>query len=1500
VDPQLTAREQLRLVRDVDLQSLAHDDVPYDAIARAVSTDGPTGGDPLISVLLVHQEALGELGSGTMAASGLHVEVMGESNTLVAAKYDLEVVLSDVADGQLDVGMVHGPGVSRKLAAAILSGFCAALAALAHRPDERFPQPTDLIEASSIPDTARPASEASRSQATSPADPDRELEELVISAFGDVIGWDSGVIDRDANFFDLGGTSLAATRVVSAVADEVGGSVPVRWLFEAPTPALLAAQLNRATDRTIDVLPPLTGDGSPPDIGPAPLSPAQQRLWLVHKMMPELALYPVPVVVAIPPGIGTEQLAAAWRAVCQRHAPLRTFYPEIDGVPYQAVQSNWRGPLPDYGDGDATEAIGILLSTPFDLQHTPPVRVGIVGSAEHRLLVVVTHHIAMDGESVAVLQRDLTAAIAGEQLAPLPVEYSHVARWQQLVNSRTRAEQLEYWSETLRGYSGVLELPECAERLPTRSLDTATVSVALGDSSDAVRRTAARLGVSEFHVHHAALALALSMVCGTDDVAIGTAVSLRRHPETLDMVGMFVSTVALRTILTSGMTTDDLVEYVRRVDLDALDRALLPFEDVVTQHDPVREVGRHPIVQVMLAVIDGSGAAVPEELSPDSEFDLQLTVGRSDALFTYATALYDKQVVETFAVRWRIALDLLTSGNSTALSAVDLRSPEERASEQISADDSATSVTLGDLFRNAAVRYPDETAIDDGVSTVSYRELDQWSAEMAGRLTDAGLRAGQTVAMLLPRSIESVVALWAVVRIGAVYAPIDPRYPADRVARMLALSDAAGMITEQAQVEAGIATDTVQVSVPPRPTADVRSRQWRIVGVDRPAYLLFTSGTTGTPNAVAVTHRGLSNLLDPKLFIGGPRERIAHVASPSFDASILETIWAFGTGATLAVVSPDNVGGHLFTENLAQLGVTQMFLTPSVLATLDGDKLPTLHTLYVGGEPCPPFLVENWSTHRRMVNGYGPTETTIFATAHAPMRADAPHVIGKPFSGMRGHILDKYLRVAPEGTVGELYLSGPALAMGYHDNGSLTASRFVAAASGERMYRTGDLVRRNHNGDLEYLGRSDRQVKIRGQRIEPAEVDAVLVAAGADTALTVLRPGPAGPALVAYVVVPEGDSLPVSDLWDAAVKGLPRHMVPAAIVQVADLPRTPVGKWDLSALPEPAWTVVGGEPRNPTEATVVDVFRTALDIPEIGIYDDFFEMGGNSLLLATVSGKLAARLGRPVPVAILFANPTPAALSGALDRAAELTEDLGAAIELSAGSGDAPVLWCVHPVSGVAADYRPLGRHLDLRVMGLQMPGLDDAAAPHYSSLEEVAARHIRTIKHYQPEGPYNLLGWSLGGSLAHEMARQMTAAGDGVDALVLLDPRLEIGEQAAGFDGVDAASLRALDPARFDQYRLRVEEMIFAAKAHRPGRVRAAHTVFVAAQDNMNPDEWVPFVAGPMEIELVEVPHHSMGDPEAMAMIAGLVRRIFDDGDQHETAGPEPYMLDTDIGSAT
>ena len=1306
------------------------------------------------------------------------------------------------------------------------------------------------------------------------ASPRTAMAALVLAAFRETLN--TNLIGATDDFFRAGGDSLAATRAAALIESRTGSLVPVRLFFDHPTADELADAVALSTAAR---LPNLHDERFAAGAGDLiPLAPNQHRLWYVHKMMPGASLYSVPIHIPVPAGVDESDVMAALRVIIERHTPLRTRYPDTAHGPMQYVHAAfepriWRLDETDHG---GAEAVLADVQQPFDIENEPPVRVVLLAGPGRLSMYLIVHHIAADGDSAAILAAEMLTLLTGGELDALPVDFGRVARWQAALVDSVRDEQLTFWRDTLGGYAGILE--PAPDRPRVRSHATSSVSIPLGEGiADRIAAVSARLAVTEFHIAHAALALALSVQAGVDDVAIGTPVSVRRHPDVLPLVGMLVSTVVLRTRFRPGQTADDLLVSVRDADLAALDNALVPFDLVVTEIDPPRDPSRHPLVQTTMTytVTDTGGYVDGREVAgPDSEFDLQVDVTRSPnglaAVVTYGTDLFTSDFICSFGERFGAALDALTATEATSLDRIDLRLPRERpdlAAPPITGPGS----TLGSLMADAVQNHPTATALTDGRRSLTYRELDDWASVTAAHLRDKGVGAGQPVAVVLARSIDSVVAFWAVARLGAVYVPVDPRFPEGRIERMISEVEPAVVMTDG--------------DVPVQPAAADGGIGYTVVHPDSTAYIVFTSGTSGTPNAVAITHRGLEKFGDVEILSLRSDDRFAHIASPSFDAAVFEMLLPILCGGRLCVLDSDTVGGSQVTAQLADFRATWMLVTPSVLGTLDHRLLPDLRILVVGGEPCPGELLRRWGVRRRMLNAYGPSEATVCVVA-GELDPGSPIVIGDPLPDTSVEVLDAHLRPVPPGTVGELYLAGPSLAAGYANSSALTAARFVAGPDGRRRYRTGDLVRWTPTG-LDYRGRADRQLKIRGQRTEPAEVDAVLMAAGATAAVTVPVHRGSELTLVSYVVDRFDPLDEQAGLRAACRRELPRHMVPADIVRLDALPTTPVGKLDVAALPAPSHTgEQHREPSSPSEALVLSIVRDVLGDHTIGVDEDFFAAGGNSLTLMRVAEQLSERTPHQIPVAPLFDNPSAASIAAALDGIETASGALAQVLDLSADGAAGNPIWCVHPGGGLAGDYRPLGTVLaPTPVLGLQLPGLADPTEPIVDSIADLAAAHLAAVRERQPLGPYRLVGWSLGGAVAHEMAHQLEAAGEVVQSLVLIDVKV-VPEPTDGSTGSPealdadiAAGLERIDPVRYANYRRRLGAVVADAHLYRPRNV-AAPVLYVAAQDNTDPRQWSDAAETAMTIVSVPFNHADLGSPDAMTTTGGLVRHHLADLD--------------------
>ncbi|MFC3962613.1 non-ribosomal peptide synthase/polyketide synthase [Nocardia jiangsuensis] len=1133
-------------------------------------------------------------------------------------------------------------------------------------------------------------------------------EEAAAAAFAEVLG--VGPVGADDDFFALGGNSLSATRVVARLGAALDATLPVRMLFEAPTVAGLAARAAR--HRGEGARPPVIRVARP---GRIPLTAAQRRMWFVNRYLDGAdTLNTVPLALHLRGVVDRGALEAALGDVVARHEVLRTVYPDGPDGPEQRVAPDARVALRVVRGADSGIS-ALVAAAAFDLTTDLPVRAALVQTApdEHVLLVIV-HHIACDGFSLAPLAADLTSAYAARAagrepgLAPLPVQYADYALWQEAQRAHPETErQLTYWQQRLAALPERLELPADRPRPAAASHRGAAHHLYIdsdlhGELGELARKRESTL----FGTVHAALAVLLARLSGSADVAVGTPVAGRGDAALDPMVGMFVNTLVLRSTVDVRDRFEAVLDAVRTGDLDDLSRPDAAFEELVERLAPARTADRHPLFQVALSfqnftppVLELPGLTVaPYPIAPAvAKFDLQFTVveaydadgraGGMDIEIVYATDLFDAATVQVLGRRFAQVLAAVAADPTVVVGDIQLLSAEEqelalRAWAVSAPVAEVASDTLVSRFAGAARSSGDAVAVRHGSSELSFGELAARARQLARRLIAAGAGPETLVAVALPRSAELIVALLAVLEAGAAYLPVDPGYPADRIAYVL---DDAAPICAVTAPDAGLAADwfagpvldvtgTLLSGADRAGTGPITDAERRApLRPEHPAYVIYTSGSTGRPKGVVVPHRAVLRLLDNTrdLFDFGPSDVWTMFHSYAFDFSVWEIWGALLHGGRVVVVdhfvarSPQQ-----FRELLRAEGVTVLNQTPSafyqlIAADLAEPQEPNaLRTVIFGGEALEPSRLREWQgrypEQPALVNMYGITETTVHVT-HRVVEPGATGVIGSAVPGLTVRLLDERLRPVPAGVPGEIYVSGLQLSRGYLNRGGLTASRFVAdpyAGDGTRAYRSGDLARWTATGDLEYLGRADQQVNLRGFRIELGEIEAQLVRApGVREAAVIVRHDLADEGAVVGYVVPDlarDAALDLVAIRQALAAVLPEHMVPVALVEVERIPLTVNGKLDRAALPAPVFEAAGYRaPSGHAEEIVAAVYAEVLGVERVGADDDFFALGGSSLLAARVAARIGAALDRTVGVRTLFEAPRVAELARAVMAGAE-------------------------------------------------------------------------------------------------------------------------------------------------------------------------------------------------------------------------------------------------------
>ena len=1284
-----------------------------------------------------------------------------------------------------------------------------------HLPDYMVPAHLMLLERmpltvnGKLDRQALPQPDASLSQQAYRA-PGSELEQRIAAIWSEILGVER--VGLDDNFFELGGHSLLATRVISRVRQEQQLDASLKALFERPVLEAFAQGLERTTDAVSTI--PLADRQQP-----LALSFAQERQWFLWQLEPESAAYHIPSALRLRGRLDVDALQRSFDSLVARHETLRTRFRLEGGRSYQQVQPAVSVSIEreQFGEEGLIERIQAIVVQPFDLERGPLLRVNLLQLAEDdHVLVLVQHHIVSDGWSMQVMVEELVQLYAAYSqgldvvLPALPIQYADYALWQRSwMEAGEKERQLAYWTGLLGGEQPVLELPFDRPRPVRQSHRGAQFILELDiDLSQALRRVAQQEGATAFALLLASFQALLYRYSGQADIRVGVPIANRNRVETERLIGFFVNTQVLKADLDGRMGFDELLAQARQRALEAQAHQDLPFEQLVEALQPERSLSHNPLFQVLFnyqSEARGNGQAFRfDELQMESvqfdsrtaQFDLTLDLTDEEqrfcAVFDYATDLFDASTVERLAGHWRNLLRGIVANPRQRLGELPLLDAPERRqtlSEWNPAQrECAVQGTLQQRFEEQARQRPQAVALILDEQRLSYGELNARANRLAHCLIARGVGADVPVGLALERSLDMLVGLLAILKAGGAYLPLDPAAPEERLAHILDDSGVRLLLTQghllerlprQAGVEVlaidGLVLDGYAES-DPLPT----------LSADNLAYVIYTSGSTGKPKGTLLTHRNALRLFSATEAWFGFDERDVWTLfhSYAFDFSVWEIFGALLYGGRLVIVpqwvsrSPED-----FYRLLCREGVTVLNQTPSAFKQLMAvacsadmaTQQPALRYVIFGGEALDLQSLRPWfqrfgDRQPQLVNMYGITETTVHVTYRPVSEADLKGGLVSPIGGtipdLSWYILDRDLNPVPRGAVGELYIGRAGLARGYLRRPGLSATRFVPnpfpGGAGERLYRTGDLARFQADGNIEYIGRIDHQVKVRGFRIELGEIEAALAGlAGVRDAVVLAHDGVGGTQLVGYVVADSAEDAERlrESLRESLKRHLPDYMVPAHLMLLERMPLTVNGKLDRQALPQPdaslsqqAYRAPGSE----LEQRIAAIWSEILGVERVGLDDNFFELGGHSLLLLMLKERIGDTCQATLSISQLMTHASVAEQAACIEGQAR--ESLLVPLN---GRREGSPLFMFHPSFGSVHCYKTLAMALRDRhpVKGVVCRALLGAGR-EVPEWDDMVAEYAEQLLQEHPEGVFNLAGWSLGGNLAMDVAARLEQRG--------------------------------------------------------------------------------------------------------------------------------------------
>jgi amino acid adenylation domain-containing protein len=1278
----------------------------------------------------------------------------------------------------------------------------------------------------------------------------KPLEEVLAVIWSQVLGLETlGVHD---DFFDLGGNSLLVTRLIARLHETFHVEIPVRRMFEAPTIAAIAQDLEDSLraggGQTVPDLLPV------PRVGELPLSFSQQRLWFLDQLLPEGNVYNISSSIWLQGVLKVGTLRRSLNEIVRRHEVLRSRFLSREGRPVLVLEPEIDLELPmvdlqalpaSMRYDEVQRLAGREARRPFSLAHAPLLRVLYVKTREgEQALLPTVHHIVFDGWSAGILFHELDVlyrAFSGGHPPPLPelpVQYADYADWQRRwLSGEFLEQQLAYWRQQLADAPEVLELPLDRPRPSVQTFRGANRSAILpGEPAKRIQALSREQGVTPFMAMLAAFSTLLFHYSGQERIAVGTPIANRTRSETEKLIGFFANTIVLCSRVEGQRSFRDLLIEVRDVSIGAYTHQDVPFEKLVDELQPHRNLAHQPLFQVMF-LFEGRSPAGGNVVAPEigagmidsslgaAKFDMTLFLEESGtnlhSMLEFNVDLFDGATAGRLLQHFGALLQDLADDPGRNLAELSLLWPAERHQILTAWNDTelpcADPPSLHQLFEAQADLRPEATAAVFGRREMTYGELEARSNRIAHHLRCHGVRRGSLVAIYMERSLEMIPALLGILKAGGAYVPLDTSYPAARIEWILSNFEIGCMISQTPLLPAVaglrvpalrdvLCLDAEAAGAPSLESADFQvtadladlpvTRVEGAAGADDTAYIIFTSGSTGTPKGVVVRHRPVLNLIDwvNREHGVGTGDRLLFITSLCFDLSVYDVFGILAAGGSLHIAAAEEVGEpQRLLDLVRHAGITFWDSAPAALQQLvpfldllgDGAGGERLRLIFLSGDWIPvtlPDRVRRVFPASRTIALGGATEATVWSNffpvdAVDPQWVSIPY--GRPIQNARYYVLGPGLLPCPVGVPGDLFIAGDCLCSVYAAAPALTADRFLpdpfTGKPGGRMYRTGDRARFRPDGNLQFLGRADHQVKLRGFRIELGEIESTLRShPGVGEAIVIVREDqPGDRRLVAYLLPDEGERAETEALRRFVKDRLPDYMVPSAFVHLEAFPMTPNGKVDRRAFPAPGRAVVRDDrsllPRDTIELQLIQVWEELLNTQPVRIDDDFFELGGDSLIAVQLIARIRQLFHRDLPLATLFQSSTILRLAHVLRQ--DLRDEPLSPLVAIQPQGSLPPLFCIHAIGGEVLSYYELAQclGLDQPLYGLQAPAPAEIGDEPIS-LGETAARYIEAIREISPHGPYHLAGYSYGGVVAFEMAQQLRPEGEEVAFLALLD----------------------------------------------------------------------------------------------------------------------------------